>query len=240
MSEQNQVPGAAGHFDTSNPWLKLPPEPPFVLPEDRPAIETFNRSAVPDYRVETALMPEPFVGRPDAPILLLLLNPGVSDDDFALHEQPDFRQRVRACHHRQSATYANYFLDPDVSGPGARWMSRVLGSLIREFGAQTVATGVASLEYFPYHSRRFAHHRLRVPSQRYGFDLLRAAIRRDAAIFVTRGARIWEEAVPELRGCHRAFRTRSVQNVAISPRNCPEGYEAARLALGRLTASRSD
>jgi hypothetical protein len=220
--------------ETPNPWLRLPLEPPFVLPGDQPAIETFNRSAAHDYRVETGLMPEPFVGRPNAPILLLLLNPGVSDDDFALHEQAFFRERIRVCHRWHPATYANYFLDPDVSGPGARWMSRVLGSLIREFGTQTVATCVASLEYFPYHSRRFAHHRLRVTSQQYGFELLRSAIHRGAAIFVTRGARIWENAVPELHGYQRAFRTRSVQNVVISPRNCPEGYEAARLALRGL------
>ena len=167
----------------------------------------------------------------DAPIVLLLLNPGVSDGDFALHRQPEFRERLRACHRQEEAAYPNYYLDPAVTGPGARWTARVLSFLIREFGVQTVASHVAAFEYFPYHSRGFAHRRVRVPSQAFTLGILRSAIHDEAAIFITRGRAIWEEAVPELRGYGRAFSTGSVQNVVISPKNCPEGYEAARDAL---------
>lgn len=214
-----------------NPWLALPEDPPFILDGDRAAIDAFNQTANAFNRVETSLLPEPYVGRLDAPIVLLLLNPGLSDDDFTLHQQPAFRDRVRRCLRQDASPYPNYFLDPDVTGPGARWMARVLKPLITEFGGRTVATGVAQLEYFPYHSRKFAHSRLRVPSQEYTFDLLRLAIHRDAAIFVTRGKEIWGASVPELRGYGRAFHTRSAQNVVISPGNCPEGYEAAKDAL---------
>ncbi len=108
-----------------------------------------------------------------------------------------------------------------------------------EFGVQTVSRGVCALEYFPYHSRKFAHHRLSVPSQAFTFELLRAAIDREAAIFITRGQVIWEEAVPALHGYSRSFRTRSVQNVVISPRNCREGYKAALAALDDLETGSS-
>jgi len=37
-----------------------------VLDGDRDAIEEFNRRARPDFRIETDLLPEPFVGRLDA------------------------------------------------------------------------------------------------------------------------------------------------------------------------------
>lgn len=56
-------------------------------------------------------------------------------------------------------------------------------------------------------------------------------------MFITRGRRIWELAVPELVGFDRAFRTRSVQNVVVSAKNCPEGYEAAREALRPLATA---
>jgi hypothetical protein len=107
----------------------------------------------------------------------------------------------------------------------------VLRRLVDEFGERIVSSGVTALEYFPYHSLRFAHGRLRVPSQQFTFDALRAAIQRAAVVFVTRGKAFSEEAVPELKGYARAFCTRSVQNVVISPKNCPKGYEVARDAL---------
>lgn len=208
-----------------------------MLAQDRPAVEAFNRTATERTRVETSLLPEPWVGCTDAPILLLLLNPGMSDDDLALHRRPAFRRRIFACHRRELAPFPNYYLDPDVTGPGARWTARILRPLVAEFGAQAVANAVGALEFFPYHSRSFAHHRLRVPSQEFTFSLLRSAIGRGAVVFVTRGRGLWEAAVPELRGYERTFRTNSVQNVVISPRNCPEGWEAARNAA-RMTPPR--
>jgi len=220
-----------------NPWLELPGAAPFVLDTDRPIIDDFNYRAkgrTPAYRVETSLLPEPWVGWVDAPILLLLLNPGVSDEDLVLHQQTDFRRRVLACHRQAPSEYPNYYLDPALTGPGARWSRRVLAFLIRDVGAASVAENVAYLEFFPYHSRRFAHHRLRVPSQDYTFGLLREAIRRETVIFVTRGRVVWEEVVPELAGYRRAFTTRSRQNVVITPRNCPEGYPLAAQVMEAL------
>ena len=224
-----------------NPWPALPTQPPFVLPEDRPALEAFNRAPRQlikgDFRVETRMLPEPFVGRLNAPIIILLLNPGiaaepaVAEEDLRLHQDPEFREIVRRCHRQAATPYPNYFFDPAVTGPGARWNGRVLRRLVGEFGAPSVANGVTALEYFPYHSLRFAHRRLRVPSQQFTFDALRAAIQRDAVVFVTRGKAAWEEAVPELTAYTRAFFTRSVQNVAVSPKNCPAGYDAALEAL---------
>ena len=217
----------------SNPWHALPSEPPFVLPEDRAILEEFNRRAGLKARVETDLLPEPYVGRLDAPVVLLLLNPGIGGGEFALHQNADFRDRVLRCHRQEAAPYPNYYLDPVVTGDGARWNTRITRRLTAEFGTPAVAAGVAFLEYFPYHSRNFVHHRLRVPSQQFTLDLLRSALSRDAVIFITRGRTIWQAALPELRGYPRAFSTRSVQNVVISPGNCPEGYEAARAALER-------
>lgn len=214
-----------------NPWIRLPEAPPYVLDTDAEAIRRFNATANDRSRVETGLLPEPFVGRLDALIFMLLLNPGVEGSEFVTHRDPTFIAAVRGCYRQQPAEYPQYFLAPDAVGPGVSWNRRVLKPLIAEFGLRSVSANVTALEYFPYHSVGFAHHRLRVPSQEFGFHVLREAISREAVIFVTRGFRIWEAAVPELANYGRAFRTRSVQNVVISPRNCPDGFREARSVL---------
>ena len=210
-----------------NPWPALGCEPPFVLPEDRQAIDNFNARATKRTRLEIDLLPEPFVGMVDAPVVLLTLNPGVSDDDFALHNEPAFRGRIRACHRQDKAAWPYYYLAPDVTGPGARWSARVLGPLIRELGLASVAQGVVLFEYLPYHSRGFGHARLALSSQAFTIGAVRSTIARAAAIFVTRGVRLWSTAIPELLGHPRLFATRSTRNIVISPRNCPAGWQGA-------------
>jgi hypothetical protein len=215
-----------------NPWVALPGGPPYVLESDAEAIRRFNATATARSRVETEL-PEPFVGRLDAPILMLLLNPGVEGSEFVTHRDPGFIAAVRGCHRQEASEYPQYFLAPDVVGPGVSWNRRVLKPFIAEFGLRNVSQNVTLLEYFPYHSVAFAHHRLRVPSQKFGFYVLRQAIERDTVVFVTRGFKIWQAAVPQLATYHRAFQTRSVQNVVISPKNCPDGYREAHAVLAR-------
>jgi hypothetical protein len=217
-----------------NPWLELPPKAPFVLPQDASAVERFNDRASERTRLEVLLLlPEPFVGRLEAPIILLALNPGVSEGDFALHDDPAFRSRVRSCHKQEPVEWPYYYLDPQVSGPGARWSARVLGPLIREVGATAVANGVVLFEHLAYHSRGFGHHRLELPSQRFTFDQVNDGLSRAAAIFVTRGFNYWSKAIPSLLNHPRLFRTRSAQNIVISPRNCSDGWDAALSALQR-------
>jgi hypothetical protein len=57
-----------------NPWLRLPPGPPYVLPEDKEAVEKFNAKRDPKHRHYLhidKILPEPFVGSQNAPVLLL-------------------------------------------------------------------------------------------------------------------------------------------------------------------------
>src|SRR5436853_436193 len=80
-----------------NPWSRLPDKPPFVLPEDRDKVLAFNFKEClrgnQSHVLNLDLIPEPFVGRPDAPLVLLGNNPGVSNQETA-------------CYRRESA-YAN-------------------------------------------------------------------------------------------------------------------------------------
>ena len=56
---------------TTNPWVDLPEESPFVLHGDAAAIARFNARANERHRIRLDVLPEPFIGRPDAPLVLL-------------------------------------------------------------------------------------------------------------------------------------------------------------------------
>jgi len=242
-----------------NPWPSLPDSPPFVLANDKRAIEAFNQKAKKNAIIQTDMLPEPFVGSLHAPVFVLLENPGAGggEEDFALHRQPEFQRRVRVCHQQLPSQFPHYFLNPKTKGPGARWTEKKLKPLIEAFDVHVVASGVTFLEYFPYHSENFAHGRLILPSQTFTFDAVRAAVGRGATIIITRGRKLWEKAVPELISHSLVFETSSKQNVVISPKNCrfdalpfykgkkpaepphdrPSGYEAVAAALKKVAVA---
>lgn len=62
-----------------NPWADLPGGPPFVSPADAPYIRRYPTAA---QSLQLDLLPSPYVGKPDARVYLLLLNPGGRHDDF--------------------------------------------------------------------------------------------------------------------------------------------------------------
>ncbi len=47
------------------------------------------------HRLHLELLPEPFLGRPDAPVILLNLNPGFNDEDILAHGRLDFAESAR-------------------------------------------------------------------------------------------------------------------------------------------------
>jgi hypothetical protein len=224
--------GMAGTCTTlANPWLDLPAAPPYVLAEDAAAIAAFNRIVPPSKRYDLELLPEPFLGRPDAPVVVLGLNPGWSPEGPIGHKVPKFIQRTRENLRHAETTFPFHLLDPALQGPGYRWWGNKLRRPIEEVGLETVANRVLCVEYFPYHSDKFSGRTPSVPSQQYSFSLVRDAIERDAVIVVMRSLARWLAAVPELASYPRRFGLRSVQNVTISPKNCPDGYSAVIDAL---------
>jgi hypothetical protein len=133
----------------TNPWQRLPLQPPYVLPEDAPLIHAFNANANQDAVIYLELIPEPYLGSPDAPVVLLSLNPGFSSDDPQHHQDPRFAERSRDNLLHRKSEYPFFLLDPAITAPGNRWWTRRLGPLIREYGLETVAQRVLCVEYFP-------------------------------------------------------------------------------------------
>ena len=205
-----------------NPWLALPSQPPYVLQCDSDTISGYSAKAKEDYKFHLNVLPEPFIGFPKAPVVLLNLNPGFDDRDPEAHKRPDFQGLLRRNYGHGSSDFPFFFLDPCLTDtPGVEWWESKLKWLLEDFNRMQRARSLLCVEYFPYHSRRFRWaKKLKVDSQHYGFGLVRSAIDRKAVIVIMRARRLWIERVPELDKYSRTFTLNSPQNVVVSPGNC--------------------
>lgn len=208
-----------------NPWNDLPQNSPFVLTADQLAIHRFNVQAKPEHKIHLETLPEPYLGNPHAPIVILNLNPGFGEETIPFHQRnPYFINSLRRNLLHSQQAYPFYLLDPqNEASPGYQWWWKRLRVLIEECGQQRVANGVFCVEYFPYASRNFAFSTI-LESQGYSFSLVRNAIARHAVIVVMRGERFWTSQLPELNGYANLFRLNSSQSVYLTPNNCPTGY----------------
>jgi hypothetical protein len=172
-------------FMHDNPWQRLPVRPPFVLPDDEAMVHEFNRPASENLRLAIdELLPEPFVGDPTTPVVLLSNNPGIGKRSH-LKLDPGFRSRVRDGIHLKESPYPFYYLDPKYCETG-RWWTQKLKCLLQNFGNEIVARSICNIVYFPYPSKRFGHARCELPSQQYTFGLVRESVERGAIIVLMR------------------------------------------------------
>ena len=215
-----------------NPWKRLPRKAPFFLPEDRSAIDAFNGSASDRYRIRGDTLPVPYLGLPDAPILLLNLNPGYSAEDASRQRTARFQRAARKClvHEAEGFSSGFYFLDSRCEGidadlgPGTRWSWRIFGRLRAAFGNELLARSFFCVEYFLYHSYEFRRLPIILDSQRYGVELVRSAVARRALIIIMRSGALWRAVVPELGRYSRIFSLKNPRMPVLSDRNCPDGF----------------
>lgn len=202
-----------------NPWLELPAGSEYVLREDKGAIEAFNARASVWHQIHWEIVPEPYLGDPNAPVVLLNLNPGFVESDQVVHTDNVFNgAAIENLEHRR-AVFPLYLLDPSLpESPGRSWWTKKLRALIAATDLEAVANRVFVVEIHGYHSKRFSP-RLKVPSQQYSRELLISALNRRAELVVMRGVRHWLDLVPELSRVPALKVVRNVQNPTISPKN---------------------
>ena len=178
-----------------NPWAHLPKSPPFILPADATFLppDLVSRAGL-----KLDQIPVPFIGDPRrAPVILLGLNPGWTP------LTPDAEKGEYAEQNRLCLSYASrvpFFSLDEALGqtPGNLWWRRRLRLLIESCGIDVVSHRMACVEWFPYHSRSFRRLSSLIPSQTYGFELVRAAAKRGALIIIMRSRDLWLSAAPEL------------------------------------------
>lgn len=221
-----------------NPWLSLSEQPPFVLPSDVSQLTAYSEQPS-DTAYRLHLPPLPFQGRPDAPVVLLGLNPGYAESDETRHMAPYFVEtNFRNYRHDATMPYPLFFLDPAIEGgapaAGQQWWHRRLKHLRAKYNDKLLAQAILNVQYAPYRSTAYKPTKRHLDSQEYGFSLVQQAIKRHALIIALRSVRLWQEAVPELKDYDRFYELTNPRNPVLSEQQLgSEGYRAllAELAI---------
>lgn len=206
----------------SNPWLALPKEAPFVLPEDREILNLCGNK-VDGLRFD--VLPDPFVGNLEsAQVVLLALNPGFEQADLDVCMQSKLYVQQTLANLQSKADTPFFFFHEGLEFSGGNWWwSRKLRALSNAgVTSHQLGERIMCIEYLPYHSVHYKHLNRHLPSQEYTFQLVRQAIRDDKVIIVMRSERIWLEAVPELTS-YPYMKIKNPQNPAISIANLGQG-----------------
>ena len=210
-----------------NPWTELPSSAPYVLPSDAARVGAFNNDPkVPDQRrLRLEIVPEPYIGRIDAPIVFLKLNPGYSPTDIRFTEDPRAREVWRKNILHQALDYPFYVLDPELAwADNANWWKSKIRQVLQIADDRTVANNVLCIEAFPYHSVSAPYFPGVLPSQRYNFALVNQAIDRGALILMANTVNWWHQQVPRLSGYANLFVARTQQGGQITPGYYPDGF----------------
>jgi hypothetical protein len=215
-----------------NPWKQSALSEPYVLDIDKPQIDSYNVNKFddPGY-MHIELLPEPFYGNPQAPVMLLSLNPGYAKNaDADFYNLNEAACRLNLEHATQE--YPFYLLNPAYREyTGHQWWYKHLSALIKDTTLQRVATNVCCVEFFPYHSRSFKASRLKLKSAYYRHELVVQA-KNDGHLIIMRAARHWYGAIPELKTYTNVCTLNSPQNPTISPNNMPpEWYDRLKNAI---------
>ena len=224
-----------------NPWVKMPRRAPFVLPEDEQFVTAFNAALGDNFRdlhtIVRDVPPGAFAGPFDAPVVLLLANPGLDPNDRTEQCTPTALDLI----------YEN--LSSDVGSPGwvfhdhftdmacGRWWRSRTRDLSEELGGYDVlAERLLTIEFHGYHSKSWIAPFVTFPSQYFGFQLVRQAMNRRALIVVCRAMRYWYAAVPGLQDYENKIeRLASHRLVNLSVRNL--GPDFARVVAALMNVS---
>ncbi len=213
-----------------NVWRNIPAVPPYILDQDKYVIREMNYlyGGTPK-KVQTQMLPEPFIGNIHAPILILTNSPGFDEEnDLIWHTDERLQRLARTNLNQEDSDYPLYFLNPEIrESPGAKWHYGKLRELIFRTSLENVAANVCSIPSFPYHTSLFTGIPKKVsdeilPSQKYTRYIVREAIRRQAVIILASGKKEWETLVPGLSDYSQRYVLRSKQSQHITPGNFDE------------------
>lgn len=218
-----------------NPWIHLPQTSPFILPEDEEIVSAFNEQyRGTDYELHTELLPEPYAGCRDAPVVLLALNPGYSSYDYKyMLENNDFAASMKNTREFREQKIPFYHLDDEYpENPGLKYWKKLLKQPIQDVNLSACSHGFLLLQLVPYKSKAFREMKNILPSFAFTKNLLLEAMQRNAIIIQLRSRKLWEKHVPELVTYNKRFFCNSCLNPAISPANIGNAnYEQVLVAL---------
>jgi hypothetical protein len=212
----------------SNPWLDFQISESMIHELDRDFVKNHNSKVEGKYRFLTHLAPEPWIGNPEAEVLVLLANPGATAGDLSGKPQKnaDLINELSISNLKGELTeYPHFFFDPQLIGTdGYFWYAKRFKHLIDATSQGNVANKVLSCELVPYHSFSWKKPKDMPITQKYTFNLVKQAMDRDAVILIGRGKKDWFENVPGLEKYSKYFQPASAQCAYISPNNYGKNF----------------
>ena len=216
-----------------NPWLELPKKQPYVLDQDSRIINQYNEKYGDTIsKIQTHLLPDPYVGNTAAPIIILTKNPGYDQlHDTYWHSRNDFHQIIRDNIEQKPSEFPFAYFNPQIKGcPGNTWHKQKMKWLIADTSLKVVTQNVCSIPLFPYHCSSLKSIPKSItkdilPSQYFTQYILQQAIKRDALIIFMMAKSLWLKLVPELEKYPKCYKVKNPQTPVISPNNLLEYSE---------------
>jgi hypothetical protein len=106
-----------------NPWHNLPSSQPYFLPSDDEFVLKHNNQLPETHQIKHNVLPEPYLGNPNSPIILLNQNPGYAEEDIPFYKQKHVLELWRKNILHEPMNYPFWLLDAtlDPSVGGTRW-----------------------------------------------------------------------------------------------------------------------
>jgi hypothetical protein len=175
------------------------------------------------------LEPFPYLGNPDAPVLVLLANPGKSKSE----EKKSFSYSVKKLElHKQNLLhigtedFALRLDSPKDRSLESPYFKPRTAKLVEATSLQAVANKVFFINFHGYHSRSWYPIPFTFYTQNYSFHLVKRAINIGCQIVMSRNTTGWLTAIPELVSYPNKSFFRSTRSVHLSENNLgPKHYQ---------------
>ncbi|WP_156801601.1 hypothetical protein [Corynebacterium mastitidis] len=130
-----------------NPWGNISLKEKVFISEADECVDLKNLWKGKDTRLQLDLPPEPFIGNINtSKLIVLLCNPGFSEEDKAILESPAFLNEYEKCIHSGGRDGGFYYFTPEtVDLPGGMWAKRVYNQIINA-GISGIFPGVRSFD----------------------------------------------------------------------------------------------
>lgn len=234
-----------------NPWHRLPVKPPYVLSEDMDKIEQFNNKPNQKHAINVNVIPVPFAGSPDAPVILLGNIAGVGpDEEKEYKKRPAYIERMRGNLLHASSSYPFFPLDPgpDTIPSHREWWTPKLEHLLhslRDAGIrnaeQALAQRILTVELFPYRSSSNEYHGHDavgvVLSKAYSVGLVRDGMKRNAVIVIRYGKTRWFREMSDLESYVNLLLLKGTLKANISPTGFVDGGGFQKVVRKILTSA---
>ena len=185
-----------------NPWKNISSES-LVLECDLPYVTEHNKvqSALnrPQHVLETSLPPVPFLGMHEAPLVILLANPGLSEFHDKRQREPKNLEFILDAARTPGGTPAwPLTARGQVIDQRRWWVTRMKDVADVVGGFEELANRLLSIELHGYHSEKWSAPLVTFPSQHFNFFLVQQAMERGATIVIGRCQHHWYASVPGL------------------------------------------